>query len=109
MAIYTNHTTPVTTGLVGAPLFNGANYTSSVSVTPTVLTCDVDAYFNADVKLQGKSLAETLSKIEERLNIVTPNIQLEKEWEELRELGEKYRQLEKEILQKMAVFNELKK
>ncbi len=62
----------------------------------------------ADVVLNGKSVRATLEAIEERLAILQPNPELEKEWEELKELGQRYRTLEAEIKEKMKVWNTLK-
>lgn len=50
-----------------------------------------------------------LDKIEERLAILKPNPELESRWDELRNLGEKYRQLEAELTAKESVWNTLKK
>ena len=63
---------------------------------------------NADIKVNGKSLMESIEKIEERLNILTPNANLEHEWAELKALGDKYRELEKHILAKQATWDKLK-
>ena len=46
--------------------------------------------------------------IEERLNILSVNNDLEAEWEELRNLGNQYRELEKHILEKQATWDRLK-
>jgi len=62
----------------------------------------------ADIKVNGKSLMESIQKIEERLNILTPNANLEQEWAELKALGDKYRELEKHILAKQATWDKLK-
>jgi hypothetical protein len=43
-----------------------------------------------------------------RLAILTPDPRLEEEWEELRVLGDRYRELEKEINAKMKTFDILK-
>ena len=64
---------------------------------------------NADIKINGASLNETLRGIQDRLNLLTPNAALEEEWESLRCLGEQYRLLEKEILEKQQVWALLKK
>lgn len=63
---------------------------------------------NADIDLNGKSLKNWMEKVEERLNILTPNPELEKEWDELRELGERYRELEKQCKEKAEVWKKLK-
>jgi hypothetical protein len=63
---------------------------------------------NADIKINGKSLVDTLTALEERLNILTPNPKLEAEWDELRELGERYRELEKQCKEKAEMWKKLK-
>ena len=62
----------------------------------------------ADLTINGKSLKDWMEKVEERLNILTPNPELEKEWDELRRLGERYRKLEKKCKEKAEVWNKLK-
>ena len=62
----------------------------------------------ADLTINGKSLKNWMEKVEERLNILTPNPELEKEWDELRRLGERYRKLEKKCKEKAEVWNKLK-
>jgi hypothetical protein len=68
-----------------------------------------DAEFDSDVKIKGKSITETLEKIEERLAILHPNLELESKWEKLRELRRQYIELEKDILEKEKIWNTLKK
>lgn len=63
---------------------------------------------DADIVLNGKSVRATLEAIEERLAILQPNPELEKEWDELKDLGQRYRTLEAEIKEKMKVWNTLK-
>lgn len=62
----------------------------------------------ADIEINGESMIGMLKKIEERLNILTPNTKLEEEWEELRELGEQYRKLEQHIKDKQSTWDKLK-
>ena len=50
---------------------------------------------DADLLINNKSLKTWMEKVEERLNILTPNPEMEKEWDDLRKLGERYRKLEK--------------
>lgn len=63
---------------------------------------------NADIKINGSSLLDMIKSIESRLNILRPDHELEKEWDELRELGDKYRELEKHITEKMDTWNKIK-
>lgn len=67
------------------------------------------ANFEDDIIIKGKSLTESLDAIEKRLAILKPNIEIESKWEELKQLGEKYRELEKQIIEQEAMFNTLKK
>ncbi len=46
---------------------------------------------------------------EARLAILHPNEKLEEKWEELKKLGDAYRALEKDILEKEQIWNTLKK
>lgn len=64
---------------------------------------------NADVIVNGKSLGKTLEALEQRLNILNPNPELEKEWDELRELGDRYRKLEADLKEKAEMWDKLKK
>ena len=62
----------------------------------------------ADIVVNGESLIGMLHRIEERLNILTPNPKLETEWAELQALGEQYRKLEQHIRDKQATWDRLK-
>ena len=62
----------------------------------------------ADLEINGKSMKTWMERVEERLNILAPNPELEKEWDELRRLGERYRKLEKKCKEKAEVWNKLK-
>ena len=62
----------------------------------------------ADISINGKSMKAWMEKVEERLNILTPNTELEKEWDDLRKLGERYRRLEKKCKEKADTWKKLK-
>jgi len=68
-----------------------------------------NAEFEGDVKIKGRSISEMLDKIEERLAILHPNEKLEDKWLELKKLGEAYRALEKDIIEKEKIWETLKK
>jgi hypothetical protein len=63
---------------------------------------------NADIDINGKSLMKTLEALEERLNIMVPNPELEKEWDDLKKLGNRYRKLEAKCKEKAEMWNKLK-
>jgi hypothetical protein len=62
----------------------------------------------ADIEINGISLLKTMQEIQSRLNLLQPNTALEAEWEELFELGKKYRALEQQIKEKQATWDKLK-
>ena len=64
---------------------------------------------DADIKINGKSMKTWMEAVEERLNILTPNPELEKDWDDLRRLGNRYRALEKKCKDKAQMWAALKK
>jgi len=64
---------------------------------------------DADIKINGKSMKTWMEAVEERLNILTPNPELEKDWDDLRRLGERYRALERKCKEKAKMWAALKK
>jgi hypothetical protein len=68
-----------------------------------------DADFDGEVTIKGKNLTDMLEKIEERLAILHPNPKLEDKWDELKELGKRYKELEAEIIEKEAMWAILKR
>ena len=69
----------------------------------------IDMKDGTDLVIGGKSIKNMLEAIEARLAILEPNHKLEAEWEELKRLGDAYRELEKEIQDKMKSWDILKK
>lgn len=63
---------------------------------------------NADIMINDRSLMEVIGSLEDRLNMLRPNPELEKEWDQLRELGEQYRKLEAELKEKSKMWQTLK-
>ena len=45
---------------------------------------------DADIEINGESLLTMIRGIQDRLNILTPDRELEQEWQELKELREQY-------------------
>jgi hypothetical protein len=63
---------------------------------------------DADIVVNGVSLMDKLDAIAERLNLLDVNKELEAEWDQLRELGERYRQLEQDLKTKSSMWKTLK-
>lgn len=99
----------LTTGTGTGNISPGLTFSDTWRLPEQALHVRGDAEFDGDVKLKGKSLSETLNKIEERLAILKPNEKLEEKWEELRELRNRYVELEKEIIEKEKMWDTLKK
>lgn len=101
--------TYLTAGVNGTYTWGDSTITASTNLTPNTLDVKGDANFDGDIKLQGKSLKDTLDNIEKRLAILHPNPELEEKWERLKSLGQMYRELEAEILEKEDMWKILKK
>ena len=63
---------------------------------------------DADIVVNGVSLMDKINAIGERLKMLDINPELEAEWDQLRELGDCYRQLEQELKTKSAMWKTLK-
>jgi len=61
----------------------------------------------ADIEINGKSLSSAIANIEERLAILHCNPELEAEFQELHQLGEQYRKVEKQLMEKKNVWDKL--
>lgn len=64
---------------------------------------------DCDLKIGDFSVKDSLERIEKQLGILKVNPELEEDWEELKDLGERYRELEKNIKDKLNVWTILKK
>lgn len=119
---YTTHPANITINAsnTSATSYNWANVTSNItwsgsalvenqSISPASLQVSGDANFNGDLRVQGKSLLETLEKIEEKLAILHANEELESRWEKLRDLRKQYMAMEAEIKEKELMWDILKK
>ena len=103
------------TGAIGTA-FPNAVYTTGTSTSAPWATFNPNSASgrinlsgeNADIEVNGWSLVEAIKRIEERLGLYQPNLELEKEWEDLKALADEYRKLEQHIQDKQATFNRLK-
>lgn len=86
-----------------------ANIASDNNLKGASLQVKGDAEFDGDVKIQGKSIKDSLESIEDRLAILRPNEELEEKWENLRGLRKMYMELEAEIIEKEKVWAILRK
>lgn len=117
---YTYNWNTMTTNVDPLYTISGSNGTSAIDWSNTTITTSPDlngntlqvngdANFQGDIKVKGKSLTEAIENIEKRLAILHPNPELEEKWERLKALGNMYRELEAEILEKEEIWKILKK
>ena len=64
---------------------------------------------DADIEINGISLKQTLKDIQQRMAILQPNPELEKEFKELREIRQQYIKLERNLLEKKEMWETLNK
>ena len=102
--------------LTGASGSNAYTYTTTGTNTlwnttsiEKTLQVKGDSEFDGDITVKGRSLTEFMDSVEQRLNILRPNPALESEWDQLRELGEQYRELERQLLEKEKMWQTLKR
>jgi hypothetical protein len=87
----------------------GTITSADTSLSGATLHVKGDADFEGEVSIKGKNIADMFAKIEERLAILHPNPKLEEKWERLKSLGQMYRELEAEIIEKEKMWDILKK
>ena len=85
----------------------GPNTAPWFTQSPTSTKIKLDGE-DADIVVNGHSLVDAINSIKDRLNCLQINPKLEAEWDELRALGDQYRKLEKQILEKQATWDRLK-
>ena len=96
---YTTNGTNLAWNTIG--ISNTAWNTTSIENT---LQVKGDSEFDGDITVKGRSLTEFMDSVEQRLNILRPNAALEAEWDQLRELGEQYRELEQQLAEKAQMW-----
>ncbi len=124
----TSPTFSITDNTVSSGLYWGLNGTSAIpgqvlttdntwgnislanpNLNGATLSVKGNADFEGEVTIKGKNLSDMFQKIEERLAILHPNPELEDRWNELKELGKRYKELEAEIIEKEKMWAILKK
>jgi len=97
-SLYTVSAPNLTSGYTGDLTYtNDWATTSSITLGGTTLT-------EEKVKVLD-DMKEWMSQVDSKLAILRPNTELEAEWTELKELREKYIQLEKTLEEKSKVWN----
>ena len=108
-SVLTTGTNGLYWGDVGSSIISNTSNDISIGDSTKSLTIKGEAEFESDITIKGVKLMETLEKIEQRLNILRVDPELESRWAELQELGERYRALEAECIDKEYVISILKR
>jgi hypothetical protein len=98
---------------------SGTNILDSLSTDSFTLNSTWDTTYNDTITIGGQTLTEHKLKaldglqewqeeVNKKLAILQPNPKLEEEWEELKELRQRYVELEKELTEKSKMWAILK-
>jgi len=68
-----------------------------------------DTNIEGNLVVQGTNITEILQSIQSQLGLLVPNPQMEEEFDQLRELGDRYRALEALVKEQKRVWDILKK
>ena len=103
----------------GATYTIGNAWNGSTTAASSVLTVSAgsqpslkvsgDAEISGTLKWRNRDMDQWIESVESRLAMLQPNPKLEAEFDKLKELGDQYRALEQEILEKQKVWDILKK
>ena len=97
---------------------SGLVYTTATGASPIWTTATAAPYYtqqpkvkitDSDIEIDGLSLKATMQAVNERLAIMVPNPRLETEFEELKALADRYRELERKLLDQKVMWETLKK
>lgn len=100
---WVTHTVWTTTGTSGSWNISDVDLTSPPSGKIRLEGED------ADIEINGRSLTQILDSIEQRLGMLKCREDLEKDWHELKRLGDQYRALVKDIEEKHKIWDALKR
>ena len=87
----------------------GAGQWSTTATTPWYTQQPKVKITDSDIEIDGLSLHKTLLTMHERMAIMQPNPALEKEFNDLKECADRYRELEQKYLDQKKMWDTLKK
>ncbi len=85
----------------------GTYASNSISISETTQPPGRGKLIADEIILDGVDLESRLAKIEERLAILNTDPALEERWESLRDLGKKYKALEKVAIESETILKKL--
>jgi len=82
--------------------------TTASTMSPNSIQVKGDAEFLGNIKIKGRNLADWLDTVDSRLGLLHIDAALETEFDELRALGDAYREAERRFNEQKRVYNILK-
>ena len=87
-----------------------ADNTSAVmTIKNQALTVTGDAEITGNLTVDGTNITSVLNDIRDRLGLLTRNLELEEDFDQLRDLANQYRELESRLKEKKQMWDILKK
>jgi hypothetical protein len=96
-------------GLTYSTATGAGNWATNITVDPYYTKTPKVQITDKDLVIDGLSLRDFMTSVNERMAIMVPNPKLEAEFNELRELADRYRELERKLLDQKAMWETLKK
>jgi hypothetical protein len=82
--------------------------TTASTMQPSSLQVSGDAEFLGNIKIKGRNLTDWLETVDSRLGLLHIDAELETEFDELRALGDAYREAERRFNEQKRVYEILK-
>jgi hypothetical protein len=82
--------------------------TTASTMSPSSIQVKGDAEFLGNIKIKGRNLTDWLETVDSRLGLLHIDSELESEFDELRALGDAYREAERRFTEQKQVYDILK-
>lgn len=82
--------------------------TTASTMSPSSIQVKGDAEFLGNIKIKGRDLTDWLATVDSRLGLLHINSELESEFDELRALGDAYREAERRFTEQKRVYEILR-
>jgi hypothetical protein len=106
---YSNVTLTGGAGVTYTTATGSSSWATGISANPWYTKQPKVNITDKDIELDGLSLRDFMAKVTEHMAIMIPNPKLEEEFNELKELADRYRKLEKKLLEQKEMWETLKK
>jgi len=95
-------------GLTAPTWTMASSATTASTMSPSSIQVKGDAEFLGNIKIKGRNLTDWLETVDSRLGLLHIDAALETEFDELRALGDAYREAERRFTEQKRVYEILK-